>query len=185
MVDCERSGCEAELIECARSGNRAAFTTLVERYEPSIRAYLLRLTGDRDAALDLAQETFVHAYESLGRTRAGLQMRAWLYRIATNLAYDYFRHERRVSWVPLSRVDLWTSADHSDAVEQRELVRRTMERLRPEERAVLLLCGMERMRYEEAAVVLRISTDAVRMRLHRAIARFRAIYAEVGAEMVG
>jgi len=82
---------DARLVERAQRGDRAAFAALVERYQQPVGSYLWRLTRDRELALDLTQDTFLRAYRSIGTTPRSLLVRPWLFRIATNLAYDYFR----------------------------------------------------------------------------------------------
>src|SRR5919202_4526397 len=96
---------DPDLIERARRGEREAFAGLVRAFQQPLGGYLFHLTGDRDLALDLTQETFVRAYTALGATRPGLAVRAWLFRIATNLAYDQLRRRRRIAWVPLTVVE--------------------------------------------------------------------------------
>lgn len=175
---------ESCLVEQARKGDRAAFGALVERHQHLVVAYLYHLTGEREASLDLAQETFVRALRAIGERPPAVSVQRWLYRIATNLAYDHFRRQRRFAWVPLYMVDHWISADDTGAVEERELVQRVMQRLKPDERAVLLLCGLERLTYEQAAAVLGGTAEAIRKRFARAKARFRLTYAELAGALV-
>ena len=73
-------------IDQVRAGRADAFAEIVERYQAPIFRYLLRMTGDYQVAQDLAQDTFLNAYESILKTRAELSLKAWLYRIATNNA---------------------------------------------------------------------------------------------------
>lgn len=169
----------ADLVARAQAGDPAAFAALVERYQQPLGGYLQHLVGDVDAALDLAQDTFVRAYRAIGATPPGLLVRPWLYRIATNLAHDHLRRRRRFTWLPLHIVDRFVGGQPMDAIEERALVRQALGRLQPEERAVLLLCGLERLTYAEAAAALGGSAEAVRKRFGRAKARFRAAYGEL------
>lgn len=174
--------CEQEreqLVERARSGDREAFATLVTCYQQAIGGYLRHLTGDEELALDLTQETFVRAFRALPKTRPGLLIQPWLYRIATNLAYDHFRRQRHFTWLPLRMVDHFLRGDTPDAIEERDLVQRALGRMHPEERAVLLICGLEQMPYEQAAAILGGSAAAIRKRFGRAKARFRLLYTEL------
>jgi len=167
---------DGELVEEARAGDHAAFAALVTRYQQAIGGYLLHLTGDREVAFDLAQEAFVRVYGALGRTRPGLQFKPWLYRIATNLAYDHLRRRRRIAWVSLHGIDRVAHADPPGSVEERDLVQQTLARLRPDERAVLLMCGLEQVSYPEAAAMLGGSSEAIRKRFTRAKEHFRRVY---------
>ena len=169
---------EAWLVEQAQAGDRDAFAALVQRHQQRLGGFLYHLIGDRDLALDLTQDTFVRAYTALGGTRPGLALRPWLFRIATNLAYDVLRRKRRISWLPLGAAE-GRAGEDAAPVEEQELVRLALRRLRPEEQVVLVLCGIEDHSYAEAAGTLQTTPDAVRKRLSRAKDHFRAAYAEV------
>jgi RNA polymerase sigma-70 factor (ECF subfamily) len=169
---------QARLIARAQAGDRAAFAALVEQHQQRLGGYLFHLLGDRDLALDLTQDTFVRAYTALGRTQPGLALRPWLFRIATNLAYDVLRRRRRIAFVPLSAAENRACEDAAP-VEDQEMVRLALSRLRPEEQVVLVLCGIEDHSYAEAAATLGATPDAVRKRVARAKDRFRTAYAEL------
>ena len=77
---------EARVISMVRAGSTDAFTEIVERHQEPIIRYLHQLTGEYEVALDLAQDTFVLAYEGILKTNAELSLKPWLYKIATNLA---------------------------------------------------------------------------------------------------
>ena len=170
---------DALLVERAQRGDRAAFAALVERYQQPLGSYLWRLTRDRELALDLTQDTFLRAYRAVAATSPGLLVRPWLYRIATNLAYDEFRRRRRFSRVLVGALEPQPGRDESVAVEERELVQRALATLRPQDRAVLLLCAVEELSYREVGVIIGSSPEAVRKQFTRAKERFRLAYAEV------
>src|SRR5919199_6162972 len=123
---------EDGLVEQAQAGDREAFAALVQRHQQRLGGYLYHLLGDRDLALDLTQDTFVRAYTALGATRPGLALRPWLFRIATNLAYDALRRRRRIGWVTLSVAED-RAREEGAPLEEREVVRLALHRLRPEE----------------------------------------------------
>lgn len=179
LGDMGNSVSDAQVVERARRGDPAAFETLVEQYQQAIGGYLLHLTGNSEVALDLTQDVFVRAYQAIGQTAPGLLVRPWLYRIATNLARDYLRRRRRLGWLPLDLVDRLFASEVTARVEERDIVRRALARLHPDERIVLLLCGLEELPYEQAAAALGASAEAVRKRFARAKARFRAAYADL------
>ncbi len=136
---------EAGVVERARGGDQAAFETLVEAYHRRVLAYLRRLVGNPDVALDLTQDTFVHAYRAIHQTRPELLVSPWLHRIATNVAYGYLRRQRQFAWLPLHVVDKHMSTDETSDILDCDLVQRALVRLAPEDRAVLLLCGLDAM----------------------------------------
>jgi len=82
---------DAELVVRALSGRADGFEELVRRYQRPIVAYVYRMVGDYDAALDLTQEVFIRVYNSLGRYRAEFKFSTWIYRIAHNAAIDHLR----------------------------------------------------------------------------------------------
>jgi RNA polymerase sigma-70 factor (ECF subfamily) len=82
---------DAELVVRALTGREDGFEELVRRYQRPIVAYVYRMVGDYDAALDLAQEVFIRVYNSLGRYRAEFKFSTWIYRIAHNAAIDHLR----------------------------------------------------------------------------------------------
>jgi hypothetical protein len=71
---------DTELVVRALSGREDGFEELVRRYQRPIVAYVYRMVGDYDAALDLAQEVFIKVYNSLGRYRAEFKFSTWIYR---------------------------------------------------------------------------------------------------------
>ena len=85
------SAADAELVVRALSGREDGFEELVRRYQRPIVAYVYRMVGDYDAALDLAQEVFIKVYNSLGRYRPEFKFSTWIYRIAHNAAIDHLR----------------------------------------------------------------------------------------------
>lgn len=170
---------DASLVQRAQQGERAAFAALVERYQQPLGSYLWRLTRDRELASDLTQEAFLRAYRSISATRPGLLVRPWLYRIATNLAYDEFRRRRRSGRLQRGMVGRTAAEDVSSMIEERELVRLALDRLRASDQAVLLLCAVEQLTYPEVGVTLGCSSEAVRKQFTRAKERFRVAYTEV------
>jgi RNA polymerase sigma-70 factor, ECF subfamily len=172
---------DAPLVERAQKGDRAAFAALVERYQQPLGSYLWRLTRDRELASDLTQDAFLRAYRSIAATPPGLLVRPWLYRIATNLAYDEFRRRRRLRYLPMRIGPVGRSAGQDDSmpIEERELVQLALDRLRPSDRAVLLLCAVEELAYPEVGVIVGCSPEAARKQFSRAKDRFRVAYAQV------
>jgi len=86
-----------ELVDKALSGDRTAFSTLVRQLMAPIAALTYRMTGDRDASKDLAQDTFVAAWESRKSFRREAGFTSWLYRIASNKTLNYLKSAKRQS----------------------------------------------------------------------------------------
>src|SRR3954465_1006970 len=83
----------------------ACIELLYEEYQRPLLAYLTRLVSDREAAEDLCQETFIKAMRSWEQRDTSASASAWLYRIATNTAYDYLRRRRRIRFTALLDTD--------------------------------------------------------------------------------
>src|SRR5881296_3987911 len=80
-----------ELVQTAVAGREASFEELVRRYQRPIAAYVYRMVGNYDAALDLTQEVFIKVYNSLSRYRSEFKFSTWIYKIAHNSAVDHLR----------------------------------------------------------------------------------------------
>ncbi|WP_425954735.1 RNA polymerase sigma factor SigE [Xylanimonas sp. McL0601] len=150
--------------------------------EHSARVYRLayRLTGNRQDAEDLTQETFLRVFRSLSGYTPGT-FEGWLHRITTNLFLDSVRRAKRVrmdamgddaAHVPdddgLGRPERGFEHAHLD-----NDVQAALDRLRPEYRAAVVLCDIEDLSYEEIAVTLGVKLGTVRSRIHRARAQLR------------
>ncbi len=94
---------EAQLIDRAREGELEAFNQLVSLYQDGVYNVAFRLLGSAESAADVTQETFISAFKHLRSFRGG-SLRAWLFRIATNAAYDMIRKMRSR---PAESLDAW------------------------------------------------------------------------------
>lgn len=166
---------DLELVSRARGGDVAAFTELVRRYETRIWNLAYRLVSNADDAADVAQETFLAAFEGLKRFRAESSFYTWLYRIAVNraLAHRAARAGRRDAAAG-DGAALETAADGgagpeaSAAARERSAAIDTAIRRLPEDfRAVVVLKDVEGLEYEEIAEALGIALGTVKSRLHR------------------
>jgi RNA polymerase sigma-70 factor (ECF subfamily) len=82
---------DGDLVAQAVAGREAGFEELVRRYQRPIAAYVYRMVGDYDSALDLTQEVFIKVYGSLARYRSEYKFSTWIYKIAHNAAIDHLR----------------------------------------------------------------------------------------------
>lgn len=157
----------------ARSGDMAAFSTLVLRHQKRLYRFLLRLTRSPDDALDLTQDTFLRAHRHLGQWRPDALFTTWLFRIARNAAFDWLRRDkRRAARETDAACDMPDPAAGPErSVETQQLYRQleaALARLPPAHREVLLLREIEAMSYEEIAQVLDIGVGTVKSRIARA-----------------
>lgn len=143
------------------------FGELLERHEREIFAYALRLTGRREDADDLYQETFLAAFRAWPPPRRDHE-RAWLYKIATNKAID---RERRRPTVSVD--DLRLAAPDRDGVTLLDLAG-AIEALPAGQRAAFVMRTVEGRPYREVALALECSEEAARTRVSEATKKVRA-----------
>src|SRR4030043_1247199 len=85
---------DSTLVARALEGDRKAFEMIVRKYEQPLTSYLGRMTGEREAALDFAQEIFIKVYCSLGSYRPAYKFSTWLFKIASNHLIDHWRKKK-------------------------------------------------------------------------------------------
>lgn len=175
---------EEALIRQAKKGDVAAFNRLVLHYQEVVYNVAYRIMGEPQSAEDIAQETFITAYQSLNSFRGG-SFKAWILRIATNRCYDELRrHKRR----PQSSIDEMTEENdsaaflrspedgpeqHRQRVELAVVIERCLDGLPEDQRVATVLCDVEGHDYQEIAEIMRVSLGTVKSRLSRARARLR------------
>ncbi|MGH2504849.1 MAG: RNA polymerase sigma factor, partial [Ktedonobacterales bacterium] len=119
----------------------AAFEAFFREHERAIYAFLWRMSGDPQAARDLTQETFLRAWRHFEQVRGYEQPRAWLLRVAANLARSSHRRDRSLALSAETLTEAQSPA-HSDPTQrlaERDLVQRTLLALPPNQRAALTL----------------------------------------------
>jgi RNA polymerase sigma-70 factor (ECF subfamily) len=161
------------LAERAQGGSMQCFVELVGRFEARIYNFLLRRVGHPVDAEDLTQETFLRAWQAIGRYRSKATLSTWLFTIAGRLAIDHARRRRRINDMQSGRTDMeQVSADssHVEAVQQagRELWDLAAAVLPDEQHAAVWLRYAENMSSADVARALGRSHVSVRVMLMRA-----------------
>ncbi len=164
---------DAALVAAARAGSDAAFARLIAAYQAPLRAFLRRTLGGFDLADDVAQETFVTAWASLGRLKDPAGFRPWLFAIAWNKAQDALRsglrgRTRDRAWLEASEPSSGVSAEDRMALES------AMTALPPDQRACVALCLADGFSHGEAAEILRLPLGTVKSHVTRGRARLLA-----------
>src|SRR5215467_2710830 len=180
-VQPERARGHAPVADEARSGEQSwSFERIYDEYKTPIYNYIYHLVGSREQADDLTQDTFLKAYKALPKMDANLRLSAWLYRIATNTAYDALRRRKLIAWLPWQDLDHEPadveSADPQETIGTTELVNAALRRMPQHYRAALLLYTREGYSYAEIAKTLHIAESGVKMYLSRARHSFREHY---------
>jgi RNA polymerase sigma-70 factor, ECF subfamily len=174
-----------EVIRRCQRGDVELFGVLVKRYQDRLYNLCFRLLGGSEDARDAAQESFIRAFEALGRFELGRPFAPWLFRIATNSCYGILR-KRGVSILSLDALEEPEAISVADAGSSRgdpqqsldravrdEEIRQTVLALPEPYRTVVLLRHMEELSYEAIAEVLAMPLGTVKTTLHRARQRLR------------
>ena len=172
-----------ELVAAARDGDELAFQEVVRRYRTPITNFVYRMLNDYEMAVDLAQETFVRVYTSIGRYEANFSFSTYIYRIASNLAISEIRKRKRrrvVSFFSVFQSDDGEMLEHDpadtrqlaeDALledERRLAVTKAIATLPEKYRSALVLRDIEDHSYEQIAQILDLSEGTVKSRINRA-----------------
>lgn len=153
-------------------------TALFETYRTPISVYLYRVLDDWELAHDLTQETFLRAFRARQQFEQVENRRAWLYRVASNLAFTALKRRQRFAWLPWRQMDVrrLSQSDGTAQVERCTMVEQALAELSPTYRAPLLLFSYYGFTIREVAQMLELSEGAVKVRLHRARKMFRQAY---------
>lgn len=170
---------DGELVQSALAGRETCFEELVRRYQRPIAAYVYRMVGDYDAALDLTQEVFIKVYNSLARYRSEYKFSTWIYKIAHNAAIDHLRRyavreqaltngfdiERREVSLESRRL---TPEQESERNERRSEIELVVQMLPAAYRELIVLRHSQDLSYDEIAEVTGLPLGTVKNRLFRA-----------------
>jgi RNA polymerase sigma-70 factor (ECF subfamily) len=172
---------DTELVLRALAGREDGFEELVRRYQRPIVAYVYRMVGDYDSALDLAQEVFIKVYNSLGRYRPEFKFSTWIYRIAHNAAIDHLRRQgaSRTEEIeiegeggstfekPLASKSP-TPEQETERGERRAEIEEVVGLLPPAYRELIVLRHSHDLSYDEIAEVTGLPLGTVKNRIFRA-----------------
>ncbi len=183
---------DKSLLDAHRQGDATAFGELVRRHGDSLLGYLIRMSGSRERAEDLFQETFKRVHEKAHTFRGspgggqGPQFKGWLFRIATRIVFDGARKSESLKIVSLNQpADCGGEGEPLEAVavadnscnpteqvlraERTEQVRRAIGSLPARQRAALVLAYYQQLTYREVAAALGCSEGTVKTQMYRAL----------------
>lgn len=182
---------DRELVATAANGLEGSFEELVRRYQRPISAYVYRMVGDYEAALDLTQEIFIKVYGSLSRYRPEFKFSTWIYKIAHNSAVDHLRRnagrERSlVSGTDGDQYDLpiesgsLSPEQESEREERRLEIELVVKSLPAAYRELIILRHSQDLTYEEIVEVTGMPLGTVKNRLFRAREMMRQLFIDRG-----
>lgn len=185
---------DREIVSLARSGRERAFKELLTRYERPVFSLVYRMVRDRSLSEDLAQETFIRAFNAIDGYDPKYKFSSWIFKIANNLTIDHLR-KRKLDTVSLDGSPDATTEDElsrtrftpsstdespEEYVVNRELgsqIEEAIATLRPEYRTVVLLRHVEGHSYEEVAEIMELPLGTVKTYLHRARTELKQVLA--------
>ncbi len=173
---------EERLVRGLRSGDPRAFRQIYDAYHPAIYNLCARIVGDREEARDLTQETFLRAFSTPPEPRAELGLRAWLYRVATNLSLNHLRASRGVRAAGDAIDQVASQLDPIGQARTVALVEETLGQLNARYRTALILKDLHGLPSEELASVMETSRASADVLVHRARASFRSAFSRLAGE---
>ncbi|MGA2914556.1 MAG: sigma-70 family RNA polymerase sigma factor [Sedimentisphaerales bacterium] len=182
---------EATLLAQARAGNMESVERLILKYQDRVYNTVLKLCGNRDDAAELTQDSFVKVIQNLKNFKGQSSFYTWLFRIAVNATLNFCKKNSRINFQPLqSEPDQELKKQLKDylvdktspqppqvaaAKELHELILKALEKLEPQQRAVIVLRDIEQMNYNEIAETLKIEIGTVKSRIARGRRNLREI----------
>jgi len=164
-----------DLVQGTLGGRREDFVVLVERHQRSLQRFVEQQVGDRSAADEIVQMTFVQAYTRLASFRAQASFKTWLYSVAMNLCRDRARSEKRRASVPVE--DALEMVPATQPTLEEVVVGATVQRrvadLPDRQRSVLSLRIWGDLSFRDIGALLGISENSAKVSYHHAIRRLK------------
>jgi RNA polymerase sigma-70 factor (ECF subfamily) len=157
---------QEELVNQLREGAETAFNALYNAYSKPIWLRILRLVKEKDIADELLQEVFINIWKNRQQIDPGKSFKAFIYTVAQNLVYNYFR--KNASDSNLLQHLLLQSPRHYMNVEQlmeekelRQFLDEAIKQLSPQRKRAFILCKLEGRSYEEASKIMGVSVATI------------------------
>jgi RNA polymerase sigma-70 factor (ECF subfamily) len=169
----------------SRNGDHAAFATLIRAHQEMIHSLTYRMTGSVADCKDLAQETFIRAYQQLGSYQGNSKFSSWLYRIAVNACLDWQRREVRRSrlhsnWGDFQATEESHPPSEGDNDELSKQVQAALMKLPEKQRAAIVLTVYGGHNHAEAGKILGCSETTVSWRIFSARRKLKKLFSQKG-----
>jgi len=170
---------DEELAAKAQAGSSDHFSQLVRRHTAGVYRVGYLLTGNRQEAEDIAQETFIKVYQAISRYRPGLPFKPWLYRIAINTSRSAGRKKKsRPETTGLNENEA-SLTDAAESVSAELDALGVVKMLPPDYRPVVILRAVEGLSFSEISGILEMPEPTARTKFHRAKALLKARLAAI------
>ncbi|CAM2006009.1 RNA polymerase sigma factor [Acanthopleuribacter pedis] len=173
------------LVKQALQGKNESWDRLIRRYESKIYNFALRMTGNREDALDLVQEVFLSVYRNLDRYGQQAKFSSWIFTIASHRATDFYRRKKAVD--SLDEPELLDAGGGNSPYDQvlrrqsNQEVLRLLHQLTPEQRLVVELKYFQEQTFEEMSTHTGIPTNTLKSRLYAALRKLKSLPEVVSA----
>ena len=173
------------LMKAVKEGKTEKLALLFERYQKPLFGYFYHLTQNRQSSEDLVQNTFYRILKYKDNFNAQSNFKAWVYSIARNNAFDYFKKNKNEHHA--EEIDFWQDKlpESSSIVEQittKEevtMLHHALNKLSTEKKEVLILSKFQGLKYKEIGVILNCSENAVKVKVYRALESLKKIYCQL------
>ncbi len=167
---------DEEAMWAVGSGDLDQAGVLFDRYHAVLYHFFYRMVQDRELSKDLTQNVFVRLLRYRGSYQFGQPFRAWIYRVARNVANDHFEKQKS-NFVDLKPIHERVAAhDGAEQAEQVVILQLALQQLPQSDRDLLVMSRYQELKYEEIAQIMGLSLSAVKVRAHRAIKKLKALY---------
>lgn len=170
------------IVQKVQAGNVGAFDQLVQKYREHIFSVIYNMTSNREDASDLAQETFIKAFQAIARFKGKSSFFTWIYRIAINTTMTFLKKRSRRRFISYEKIDeevsnteifeRLTAKNRSEkgalVSELQEKLNDSLQKLSPKHRTVVILHEIEGLEHAQIAEITKVSVGTVRSRLHYA-----------------
>jgi RNA polymerase sigma-70 factor (ECF subfamily) len=183
---------EGDLVQRARKGDLSAYDELVKRYQERIYATIYHMTSNHEDANDLAQDSFIKAYQALKSFKGGSSFYTWLYRIAVNKTINFLKQRKNKHHFSLNDLDFNTEHNpdlvalisdktplrDAGLTELQKKLNEALHKLSEPHRMVVVLHDVQGMSHEEIAEIMDCNIGTVRSRLFYARQQLQGYLAE-------
>ena len=179
---------DSKIVRQCQRGDKAAFRQIVEGRQRIVFSLSLKMLADEEEAKDVVQETFLRAWQAIGRFDPQKSINTWLYTIATRLCLDRLKRRRLIVPLPDDERELRRFASDNNGQRQLEnrewtaIVRLLAERLSEMQRLAFTLCQLEGLSLQEAETITGVSAKRLKDNLYVARQTIRKRLKELGYE---
>ena len=191
-VPAHEDGREEDLVRDSARGDLNAYDALVRRHQERIYATIYHMTSNHEDANDLAQETFIKAFNSLKSFRGGSSFYTWIYRIAVNKTINFLKQKKNRYHMSLNDLDANVEGDpdlvalvsedtphrNANLSELQEKLNEALQKLSEEHRLAVVLHDVQGLPHDEIAKLMDCNVGTVRSRLYYARQQLQGMLAD-------